>query len=75
VFVEVRYRRRETMMSAVESVGPRKRLRLLHTGEYFLQHARIADSVPCRFDIVTVTGTRAAPKISWLRDAFDADDC
>ncbi|HEY1611786.1 MAG TPA: YraN family protein [Paraburkholderia sp.] len=70
VFVEVSARTRPGYGGAAASVGWAKRRRLLAAARYFL--ARCAGETPaCRFDVVAFDGGR----ISWLRDAFRADDC
>ena len=53
VFVEVRYRRSAGHGTPAETVGPRKRLRLVRAAALFLQ-ARGASDTPCRFDVVAL---------------------
>ncbi|HEX2597052.1 MAG TPA: YraN family protein [Luteimonas sp.] len=74
VFVEVRYRRSGAFGGGAMSVDARKRRKLVHAAQLFLAaHPRLADA-PCRFDVVDADGDPAAPRITWLRDAFRADD-
>jgi len=69
VFVEVRYRRQARFGSAAESVDRRKQARLIACAQFYLQtHPRIA-RLPCRFDVVTISGNDAP---DWIRNAFSA---
>ncbi|MET7142921.1 YraN family protein [Xanthomonas sp. PPL139] len=73
VFVEVRYRRSTAFGGGVASVDLRKRRRLLLAAQLFLAaHPQYA-SWPCRFDVVEAEGD--PPRLTWLRDAFRAEDC
>lgn len=66
VFVEVRYRTDSTCGSALETVGPRKRQRLVHAASTYLQYRRL--NCPCRFDVVAINGDT----LEWVANAFDA---
>jgi len=74
VFVEVRYRRSRAFGGGAASVDIGKRRRLVHAAQLFLgghpRHAQLA----CRFDVIEAEGDPQAPRITWLRDAFRADD-
>jgi putative endonuclease len=73
VFVEVRARARRGYGGAAASVGWHKRQRLLLAARDFLAaRAQALEAMPgaCRFDLVTFEGGR----LTWLRDAFRADD-
>jgi putative endonuclease len=74
VFVEVRARAPGHHAGAAESVGPRKRERLIRSARHYL--ATLGTPPPCRFDVVAFEGAAdrtppAAP--DWIRHAFDAD--
>ncbi len=72
VFVEVRYRRDARFGTALETITPRKRARLVRAASHFLQsHPRLQDS-PCRFDSIGIDGEGEAATIQWIRDAFAA---
>lgn len=74
VFVEVRYRRDDRFGGGAASVDWRKCRKLVRAAELFLmQHPRWADA-PCRFDVIDAEGDVAAPRLTWLRDAFRVDD-
>ena len=74
VFVEVRRRRRrdDRFASAAETIGPRKRARLLRAAECYLAQRRTVPA--CRFDVVALdTGSSGPEHLQWIRDAFRAD--
>lgn len=68
VFVEVRSRRQSTYGTPAESVTPTKQQRLIHAASLYLQ--RQALDPPCRFDVVAILQDGSAPRIDWIRDAF-----
>lgn len=71
VFVEVRYRNTDAFGSPAETVNTAKQGRLRRTAEYFLQSRRLDEKVPCRFDIVSITGPLGPEAfIHWIKDAF-----
>jgi len=73
IFVEVRYRRANALVSAAESISARKRQRLRLAAAHFLMIHRMHAGRPCRFDVITVTGSREQPEIDWIQDAFQDD--
>ena len=74
VFVEVRYRKSSAFGGGAASVDAGKRRKLVHAAQSFLaEHRQYAHS-PCRFDVIEADGDPQAPRITWLRDAFRADD-
>ena len=68
VFVEVRSRRQSTYGTPAETVTPTKQQRLIHAASLYLQ--RQALDPPCRFDVVAILQDGSAPRIDWIRDAF-----
>jgi putative endonuclease len=74
VFVEVRYRQSRAFGGGAASVDIGKRRKLVHAAQLFLGgHHRYAQ-MACRFDVIEAEGDPQAPRITWLRDAFRADD-
>ena len=74
VFVEVRYRASSAFGGGAASVDSAKRRKLVHAAQLYLaQHPHWANS-PCRFDVVQAHGDPEKPEITWLRDAFRADE-
>lgn len=77
VFVEVRYRKDQSFGGALESIDARKQRRLRAAAEHYLQRHRAARAVPCRFDVVLVSGAPAhspdgggALRIDWIPNAL-----
>ena len=74
VFVEVRYRRHAGFGGGAASVDAGKRRRLVLAAQLFLAAHPALRDLPCRFDVVEASGDPDAPSLTWLRDAFRADD-
>jgi putative endonuclease len=74
VFVEVRYRSHQGFGGGAMSIDAGKRRKLVHAAQLFLAAHRELRNAACRFDVVEADGEPAAPRITWLRDAFRADD-
>jgi len=74
VFVEVRYRSHHGFGGGAMSVDAAKRRKLVHAAQLFLAAHRELRNAACRFDVVEADGDPEAPRITWLRDAFRADD-
>src|SRR5690606_12753645 len=73
VVVEVRARAASAPVDALESIGPRKRRRIVQaTRHLLLTHARLR-SRPVRFDVVAIDAIDSDnPRIQWIKNAFDA---
>jgi putative endonuclease len=74
VFVEVRFRRDDRFGGGAASVDWRKCRKIVRAAQLFLMHHPRWAEVPCRFDVVDAEGDAAAPRLTWLRDAFRVDD-
>ena len=68
VFVEVRLRTNPAFGGAAESIGPRKRARIIAAARHYLAGK---PELPCRFDVVLLDRLDP-PRIEWIRDAFSA---
>lgn len=66
VFVEVRLRTNPGFGGAAESIGPRKRARIIAAARHYLAGK---PEPPCRFDVVLLERLEP-PRIEWIRDAF-----
>ncbi|NDK38056.1 YraN family protein [Pseudoxanthomonas gei] len=75
VFVEVRYRKSAAFGGGAASVDAGKRRKLIHAAQSFLSEHRQYANTACRFDVIEADGDPDSPRITWLRDAFRADDC
>jgi putative endonuclease len=73
VFVEVRFRQDSRFGSPAESIHAGKQKKLLRTARYYLQtHPKLA-KLPCRFDVVSIDGSRP-DQIDWIKNAIQAQD-
>ena len=66
VFVEVRLRTNPGFGGAAESIGPRKRARIIAAARHYLAGK---PEPPCRFDVVLLDRLEP-PRIEWIRDAI-----
>ncbi|TXK65009.1 YraN family protein [Alkalisalibacterium limincola] len=73
-FTEVRYRARSDFGDGADSVDWRKMRKLARAAQAWLLRNPTLSQRPCRFDVVSVTGSDDAPVIEWIRDAFRLDD-
>jgi len=72
VIVEVRARSSGALASAIESIGPSKRRRIVLATRYLLLRHREWHAAPIRFDVVAFDGIdMPTPEIRWIRNAFD----
>ena len=69
VFVEVRYRNTAKYGSALESVTPSKRGKLLKAANHYLITQRLQNR-PCRFDVIAFDKKKNDTEISWIVSAF-----
>lgn len=74
VFVEVRYRSHTGFGGGAMSIDAGKRRKLVHAAQLFLATHRQYANATCRFDVIDASGDPSAPQLTWLRDAFRADD-
>lgn len=74
VFIEVRYRRDDRFGGGAASIDSRKRRKLVQAAQAFLLAHREFANAACRFDVIDADGDPDAPRLTWLRDAFRADD-
>jgi len=70
VFIEVRARRNTRYGRPAETVAYRKQQRLLRSAAFYLQRRRL--DLPCRFDIIGLSGDSDSVKVEWIKDAFQA---
>lgn len=69
VFVEVRLRNNSDFGSSMETVGARKKSRLIRSALHYLQHHQLIDKKQCRFDVI---GIDHHHEMIWIKNAFDA---
>jgi putative endonuclease len=74
VFVEVRHRSGGRFGGGAQSITAAKRRKLVRAASAFLGAHPALAALPCRFDVVEAEGDADAPRLTWIRDAFRADD-
>lgn len=72
IIMEVRYRRRETHGSAIESVTPGKQQRIIRGAQRFLQRHPELRHCKVRFDVAGVSGKGLFLTCDWVENAFVA---
>ena len=70
VFVEVKYRKNDDWVSALESVTKTKQRRIIKAAQMFLLQNKKYDDWNCRFDVVSIQGDKKNPEIDWIENAF-----
>src|SRR5512138_3230813 len=69
VIVEVSARASGALTSAVESIGPSKRRRIIQATRHLLLRHREWHAAPIRFDVVAFDGIDGpAPEVRWIRN-------
>lgn len=66
VFIEVKYRKNAAMGMAEEAVTLKKQKVIRSVARYYLLTKHQAAGIPCRFDVVGITGTM----INLIQNAF-----
>ena len=70
VFVEVRYRQKTSHGGAAVTVDWAKQKKIRRTALHFLQKNGLNNKMPCRFDVVAITGDIDRPEFYWIKNAF-----
>lgn len=66
LFIEVKYRSNLSYGLPESSVDIRKQAKIRYGAKVYLSMNNLFDLVPCRFDVVSITGNN----IVWIKDAF-----
>jgi len=69
----VRYRSSNRWGDGLASITSTKQRRLIRAASSWLKGNPAYVRTPCRFDVVSVSGPETAPKLSWVRNAFEAN--
>ncbi|MGH8275471.1 MAG: YraN family protein [Steroidobacteraceae bacterium] len=73
VIAEVRTRARDRFGGAAASVDGRKQQRIIRAAAQLLQQRPDLARLPVRFDVIVVSDPEGdAPRIEWIRHAFEA---
>ena len=67
VFVEVRYRSSHVYGGSAMSVTRTKQQKIIRAALFYLQQKRLYNKVPCRFDVLAITGEE---RVEWIKNAF-----
>lgn len=67
VFIEVKYRKDPGSGSSFAAVGKGKQRTISQVAMFYLVTHGCWDTLPCRFDVVGIDGTR----MRWIKNAFD----
>lgn len=70
VFIEVRYRESSSHGSALATVNFHKQHKIRLTAQHFLQKNGLTNRMPCRFDVVGITGNESKLDFQWIKNAF-----
>jgi len=80
VFIEVRYRKNRDHGGALATVNIHKQKKIIKTAQHFLQKKGLNNKIPCRFDVIGITGkvTDSAYSMEsidnlefqWIKNAF-----
>jgi putative endonuclease len=71
VFIEVRSRSKNSLMSAAESITTHKKQKIIRAAQYFLLLQFQNQPPSCRFDVVCLElGDSPPVKIEWIQNAF-----
>ncbi len=75
-FVEVKLRSTRSLALPAESVSQSKIRRILSAANCFLcsKHGKNYQSAPCHFDVISVNYGELKSEITFIPDAFEADD-
>jgi putative endonuclease len=72
VVVEVRARSAAAYCSAVDSIGPHKRRRIIQATRHLLMRHAALQTAPIRFDVVAFDAIDdIEPRVHWIRNAFE----
>ena len=69
-FIEVKTRSSDAFGQPIDSVDKAKQRRLVRLANYYLFKKKAGDSLPCRFDVVSILMTTDKPEIELIENAF-----
>ena len=72
VFVEVRFRKADSLVTGAQSISPAKQTRLVRSASYYLQQNKLSDATPARIDVIAVTQADQAHQFDWIQNAIEA---
>ena len=72
VFVEVRFRKKGSIVSGLESVNHSKANKIIKTAQIYLQKNKYNQNTPARIDVVSVSENNGETTFEWIKDAIAA---
>jgi len=73
VFVEVRYRKANSLVNGAQSINAAKQIKLLRSASCYLQQQHLADTTPARIDVVAVTEQNQQYQFDWIQNAIESN--
>ena len=70
IFIEVKYRKNDEWVSAAEAVTKSKQRKIIKAAQLYLLQNKKYKNWNCRFDVVSIQGTKQDPEINWIENAF-----
>lgn len=70
VFIEVRYRKEDSLVSALETIDNYKQQKIIKAAKYFLVKHPIKNIDTMRFDVVAIEMENNLPQLNWISNAF-----
>lgn len=70
VFIEVRYRNNSYYGSAAETITYTKQKKIIIAANYYLSKNNWATCLPCRIDVIAMSGDPNSLKIEWIQNAI-----
>lgn len=68
IFVEVRYRQQQTLITPAESVDKKKQRKIIKSAINYLHQNPTHKH--CRFDVIAIQPKEGGNEINWIKDAF-----
>lgn len=72
VFIEVRFRKANSLVDGAESINHSKQNRLVRSASYYLQQNKITDAIPARIDVIAVTQNNNTHQFDWIQNAIES---
>ncbi len=68
VIIEVRFRKNDAFGGALESITPKKKMRIIRTTQYYLMSHTV--NRPIRFDVIAISPKQG---LNWVQNAFQCN--
>ena len=72
IFVEVRYRKNIQYGLPVETINYTKQKKIILTAQYYLSQNDWTINIPCRIDVISISGNISNANIEWIQNAINA---